>query len=338
MPNAKKRYSNLHWYRQSKETVTDSQGDKVGVPLGDKNVLLKGEDLLATFRRLHECCNTNPDCLTLLEIEEKRAGHVRSLKVKCSVCNLDEYVDRREDRSATSFREGTVTNRSFAFVADCVGVDFHQLKMLCGILNLPGPPDSYDSVHQEVIYQGLLKQVDSQLEANRKYSFENALYKRDGKAIIAVKTDGTYQKRGDCRRGYTSKIGVVLLTDAYTGKFLDFRVLTKYCHVCTQQQKWRSTDDFATWRENHIAAGECSNNFDGPSTEMERAAVKDMFEKSLVHNLMYLYLVGDGDSKSFLDVWKVYGVCQHCQSVQHLLLNRSGKDYEKWTSTEDFRR
>ena len=54
---------------------------------------------------------------------------------------------------------------------------------------------------------------------------------KNGKGVIAVKTDGTYQKRGDCRRGYSSKIGVVLLTGAYSGKFLNYKVMTKLTHV-----------------------------------------------------------------------------------------------------------
>ena len=42
--------------------------------------------------------------------------------------------------------------------------------------------------------------------------------------------------------------------------------------------------------------------YEGPSTEMEKFAIYDTFLKSLDWNLMYRYLVGDGDSKSFLDV------------------------------------
>lgn len=78
-------------------------------------------------------------------------------------------------------------------------------------------------------------------------------YTNDGKAIIALKTDGTYQKRGHCRRGYISKIGVVLLIDAHSGKFLVYRIITKFCHSCTQNQAIVSADDFSKCRDNHIA-------------------------------------------------------------------------------------
>ena len=37
--------------------------------------------------------------------------------------------------------------------------------------------------------------------------------------------------RGDRSRGYTSKNGVILLTDALTDKVLDYKVLAKYLHT-----------------------------------------------------------------------------------------------------------
>ena len=69
---------------------------------------------------------------------------------------------------------------------------------------------------------------------------------------------------------------------------------------------------------------------------MERLAVKEMFEASKHFNLVYQYLVGDGDCKSFLDVWDIYGVCAHCRSMSSVLLKRSSKEYEDWCQTSDY--
>ena len=88
-----------------------------------------------------------------------------------------------------------------------------------------------------------------------------------------------------------------------------------------------SADKFSAWREKHTADEKCSSNHEGPSTEMERFAAKDMFSKSLDYNLMYLYLVGDGDSKSFLDVWDIYGPCDHCIQVNNIITKRNSKEY-----------
>ena len=85
-------------------------------------------------------------------------------------------------------------NRSFAFASDVAGFDFEQLKLLCSILDLSGPPDSYDTTHQGVIHSTLLQHSQTRLVANRKHSFDNALCHKNGKTVIAVKTDSS--KRG----------------------------------------------------------------------------------------------------------------------------------------------
>ena len=36
---------------------------------------------------------------------------------------------------------------------------------------------------------------------------------------------------------------------------------------------------FEQWKKQHVASGQCSSNYEGLSTEMERAATKDMFSK-----------------------------------------------------------
>ena len=53
-------------------------------PLGDKAVYLKGTALLNTLRAVHHCCKENRNNLCLLENEEERSGHIRSLYVSCS--------------------------------------------------------------------------------------------------------------------------------------------------------------------------------------------------------------------------------------------------------------
>ena len=98
-----------------------------------------------------------------------------------------------------SYREESVTSINWSFASDVVGLDYEQLKLFCSILGIPGPPDSYDTVHQGLIHSTLLKHIEYRLAVNRKHSFDKASQKVDGKAIISVKTDGTYQKRGDCR-------------------------------------------------------------------------------------------------------------------------------------------
>ena len=90
------------------------------------------------------------------------------------------------------------------------------------MLDIPGPPDSYDTVHQKNIYEHLNRIVHEKLVENREKPRNIHGSTDDSDVVsISVKSDGTYKKR---------------------------------------------------------------------------------------YGLKYEYLVGDGDSKSFLDVWNIYGV------------------------------
>ena len=112
--------------------------------------------------------------------------------------------------------------------------------------------------------------------------------------------------------------------------------MNKYCHRCVQMKKQLPEEAFDAWQQQHDEKGECSANFDGPSSEMERIAVKDLFQSSLQHKLIYKWLVGDGDSKCFLDVWDCYGVCDLCLEHKDLLTKRSSPDYQSWNETDSF--
>ena len=302
----------------------------------DGNVFLTGKMLLNTLRAVHPCCVEDSECLEIIEIPEQRQGHFRCLKVKCRSCSLDIFVDDEPHRSGYSFRERKLDNRRFAFGADTVGLDFEQLQFLCDILDIPGPPDSYDEVHQEQIHQLLKAEIEKKFEENRRESWELHPKDDDGIAMIAVKTDGTYQKRGDGRRGYSSKVGIILLCDALTNKYLDYVILNKFCHQCTQKKSQLKDDEFELWQHDHEASGKCSANFEGASSEMERNAVRTMFLASTDYKLRYKALVGDGDTKAYLDVWDVYGCCDLCLKWQHLLTKRNSPEYEAWTKTADF--
>ena len=304
--------------------------------ISDKNLILTGKALIATLRAAHHCCKENPHVLQVQNVPSKRQGHFRCIKVYCRACDLDIYVDEIPDREHFSCREYSLENRRFAFGADCAGLDFEQLKLLCSILDIPGPPDSYDEVHQEEIYQTLLKEIEKRFKENREISKATHQKDSEGIVLVPVKCDGTYQKRGDGRRGYASKVGIVLLCDAVTDKYLDYAILNKYCHRCTQQRKLLNEDDFEAWKAVHESKGECSSNFEGPSSEMERHAVRSMFVSSLEKGLRYKWLVGDGDSKCYLDVWNVYGCCTDCEKWSHLLTKRNSPEYEVWSKTPDF--
>ena len=131
---------------------------------------------------------------------------------------------------------------------------------------------------------------------------------------------------------YTSKFGVVVIFDCETKLPIDFEVESKYCHQCVQSKKKFKTDaEFNEWKETHHQ--NCEHNFIGPSSEMERASVAKMFKRSLDYGLIYKYLVSDGDSKSYLDVWDTYQLCDHCVTKKDKLDDKSSENFKEWEKT-----
>ena len=75
---------------------------------------------------------------------------------------MTSYVNQDE---GTSFRQEPVTSTDGTFASDVAGLDFEQLKLFCSILDIPGPPESYDTVNQRVIHSTLLKHTENRLAA-----------------------------------------------------------------------------------------------------------------------------------------------------------------------------
>ena len=68
------------------------------------NVFLTGKMLVNTLRAAHPCCAKNSECLKVVELLEMKQGHFRCLKVTCSSCSLDIFVDEEPQRSNICFR------------------------------------------------------------------------------------------------------------------------------------------------------------------------------------------------------------------------------------------
>ena len=129
-------------------------------------------------------------------------------------------MDEEPHRSNICFREHKLDNHRFAFGADNVGLDFEQLQLLCDVLDIPGPRSSHDELHQEEIHRQLTVEIEKRFEANRKESWEIHPKDDEGIAMIAVKVDGIYQRIGDQQHGYWTNVGIILLCDAITNKYI----------------------------------------------------------------------------------------------------------------------
>ncbi|KAL7304693.1 hypothetical protein TKK_0002934 [Trichogramma kaykai] len=99
------------------------------------------------------------------------------------------------------------------------------------------------------------------------------------------------------------------LMDIKKSKTLDICVKSGYCQQCKFCQYKLDTVEFQEWKKNHVNNGFCKANDIEPSGNMEVSAIKEMFQRSQVHQVKYENYIGDSDSKTYSGVvaLKPYG-------------------------------
>ncbi|KYN10832.1 hypothetical protein ALC57_17032 [Trachymyrmex cornetzi] len=110
---------------------------------------------------------------------------------------------------------------------------------------------------------------------------------------ITVSGDGSWRKRG-----FSSLYGLVTLIEWSTGKVVDILVKSKYCKACEFWTKKKDTAEYEEWATSHLE--QCQANHEESAGKMEVDAVVEMFSRSEnLHNVKYVYYIGDDDSKTF---------------------------------------
>lgn len=151
-------------------------------------------------------------------------------------------------------------------------------KVVCGIMNIPPPPDNYRqheihlcNVMQTLSNESMEKAVEEVVDTSES---------RD----ICVAVDGSWQKRG-----HTSLNGVVTVTSVDTGKVLDVAIMSKDC-LCPEKSQ-------------NIHPDNCTANYSGTNGGMEVAGALQLFHRSQeLYNVRYMKYLGDGDSAAFQSV------------------------------------
>ena len=147
----------------------------------------------------------------------------------------------------------------------------------------------------------------------------------NGCVWIAVVADGSWLKRSYNHSNANSLAGTALIIGERTGKILYAGVRNKYCDTCKKRgdQGPIHPDCFQNWDVN------------SSSSSMEAAIIAKGFELSYpTHNLIYKYLIADGDSsmhQKIIDhkVYEQFGFeVVKIECTNHLFRNL-GTKYEK---------
>ena len=290
-------------YKRKMDSVSIPETDDVG-----QLHLLERQELLNLVRACHFPCTGE-----LLVQRKNNSGIYVHSTVYCNECEFTYDL-----QPIVNFREGHNMNLRAIFGSIVSGVDQAPLEKFLSILGQPSLPDSFNELYVQKIYAATKAAVEEHLAKNR----EKALLQQpDGK--IAVKFDGSYKTRG-----FSSKFGVMWLSNADSDQILDFEIKSKICKQCDYFEAKNIPQE--------ARSHDCTANFSGPSTEMERAAGKDLFLRSTDYCLIYKILVSDGDSKTYIDVFDIYGVCDLCKKQKTKFTNINDADFSKWVRSPEY--
>ena len=243
----------------------------------------------------------------------KRSGLCSTLNVRCTKCSHKTQVRTSklcQGRAGKSYE----VNRRAAFAMSELGLGRQGMVDFCCIFDMPEPSTSDSwSQHNRTIHKSAKEVLEKELvEAGTRLRDELSMEVDDNNAMnsptdVMVSFDGTWH-----HRGFKSPHGVGVVMSVDTGQVLDVEVLSKECVECTRMRdKDPDSDDFMIWEYHHFEGGFCANNYEGPSSGMEQTAAKAVWERSIPqHNLRYVKMLCDGDSKALNDlnnIHKPYG-------------------------------
>ena len=283
---------------------------------------------LEKLEGMHECKESS---IVMKEDISKRKGLSSKISFQCNTCSKE--VTMSTNKPVDNIQSNDVNIRS-VFAASEVGLGREGFATLCEIFNMPPPVQ--DSAFQKynkklniVTKEKVSEHLKESVEEVRTVLGEKGNHILD----IAVSFDGTWSKRG-----FTANFGIGFVISTDTGKVLDYVVMSKVCEVCKAGERLKKDGEkYQEWQRNHLGSGECQKNFDGSSSSMEKEAAKILWGRSVeLHKCRYNKMICDGDSKAYMEVWDIYGVCSLCSKYE--FMNKKQPEYEKWLKSVSYKR
>ena len=130
-----------------------------------------------------------------------------------------------------------------------------------------------------------------------------------GLTHVKIGLDGTWAKIG-----FRSLFGAAFPVALEMNEIIDFGTKSKLNEAIAFAPMKKSSDKFkehkAKVKENSKAA------FEDSSGAMEKEICKDIFNRSKEIGRQYIDLLGDGDSKYYNGVKRIYGMCDECKKYE----------------------
>ena len=308
------------------EEYLDSKLDQHHYRIVNIATLLKA---MASFFVCSSCTSAN---FTITEDYDKRNGFCSQLVFQCRSCGKNHSFPTSDVRPADKKggRSHDVNRRA---VLACLAMgssraDFHRF---CGVFNMPPliGQDSWEN-HMKAIAQASAT-VFEESASNTVQEYRKSQNAEEGEVIdAAVSYDGTWAKRG-----HSSSYG--LQAAVLNGCVVDFQLLCSYCRSCQKKEESgidKNSVEYMNWYRKHNPV--CPKNHKGSAASMETQGAEEIFGRSIEkYNLRYTTFIGDGDSKAYSNVQKIYGEENEVRKLDCVgrVHKRMGANLRKWVDS-----
>ncbi|XP_063222723.1 uncharacterized protein LOC134531105 isoform X1 [Bacillus rossius redtenbacheri] len=237
------------------------------------------------------------------------------LYYECIMCEKTVTVTTEEDTRKEE------VNDAFVWGALSVGIGHYQSQEMMAILDVPIMDKRKWQRHEIRIEEVWEEKLETYMQKNgtveRKKALERGHVDNDGVPYISVYVDGAWCKR-TYGHAFNAASGVACIIGVETNGLLFIGIKNKYCYVCNQTKPGEES-------KQHL----CYKNFSGASTAMEQEILVQGFcESENMHGLRYKFIVGDGDSSTYVKIQQNVSYGRHVVKMEcanHAVKNYTGK-------------
>jgi len=228
--------------------------------------------------------------------EETKKGLASTFEVRCTWCPQRFDITNDDSTASLPVNEGGV------WAANATGIGYTSMKHSLAALDVPFMSAPTFIAKENKFSQALQLAAKDEYLENGKMELEKAIALDqfiviEGKKVgwTSIIADGQWSKRSYKQAG-TANSGSACIIGYLTGKPLFVGVRNKFCLICQKNSKEET-------KQEH----ECFRNWKLPSSAMEADIIAEGFKESIAtHNLIYKFLIGDGDSSVHDEVVLTY--------------------------------
>lgn len=225
--------------------------------------------------------------ILLQRSKETKRGLVSKFHFTCTSCCRKSHID-----SCPKSNDQANNNEAAVTGIISVGLGYYHLEELLAHLNVPCM--SYQTFYNvekslQKDWWTLAKKLEEEaLTEEIRLAHQNKEVDSAGNALIAVKVDGSWQKRS-YGNNFSSLAGCAAIVGARTHKIVYCDVKNKYCHTCK----------IAASKSSLPKQHDCNANWSGSSTGMENAIVVEGFKYCADKVARFHKFIGDDDSSTY---------------------------------------